>query len=149
MQRRRYALLLSTALGATSGCLSRNDDGSDRQTEGTPNCETLSRDVTIDELTGGDEDDQFALAGTVQETNADGRWVLVYDGTGVAKVTAESSPAGDALVDHPESGCIEFEGRVGNVPDRDDDDGRPLRISMYLGSLVSSEHAPTSTGTDA
>ncbi|NHN43344.1 hypothetical protein G9C85_17140 [Halorubellus sp. JP-L1] len=143
MQRRAFALLASAALGATTGCLAALDGSAETATAGRPNCETRSRDATIDELTKADEDDRFTLAGEIVETNDDGRWVLVHDGTGVAKVSAESSPAGDALVDHPQDDCIQFSGRVGNVPDHDD--GRLVQISMYLGELVTPEAAATPT----
>jgi len=134
----------AAALGSTTGCLTPRSGSSGTSPAGSANCGTRSRDATIAELTKADEDDQFTLAGKIEETNEDGRWVLVFDGTGVAKVSAESTPSGDALIDHPQAECIAFEGRVGNVPDREDD-GRPVQISMYLGGLASPDHTATST----
>lgn len=115
------AVLVIMVLILLSGCSSIGD---------TANCSEQYRDITIDDITHANQDAQFNLAGKITEKRPEQDWVLITDGTGIAKV---HEVFGGNLMSQPTNTCLEFTARVGSVTD-----GGNVDVIMYLGKYVGS-----------
>lgn len=91
------------------------------------NCKDLYRDITIDRI--DQQSAQFNLAGKITEKRPNEDWLLITDGTGVAKVY----PRSNELMRQPKDTCIEFTARVGTITD-----GGKVDVIMYLGEYIKS-----------
>lgn len=71
------------------------------------------------------------MAGQITEKRSDDYWVLISDGTGVARVDVANTNRGSQLMSQPKSECIEFNAIVSDVVG-----GGSADITMYYGELV-------------
>lgn len=122
MKRRLFqGVLVLVILSVVSGC---STVGS------TANCGDHYRDLTISQIEQQNQDIQFNLAGKITEKRPGQDWMLISDGTGVAKVHTFSS---DELMNQPTDKCIEFSAYVGSVAN-----GENVDVVMYLGEYIGS-----------
>lgn len=128
MKRRVYLITIAGTSALSSGCLS-----SGRIRGGSPNCTEIYRDSTINEIDESHKNSALDMAGQITEKRPDDRWVLISDGTGVAKVDVAGTKLGTQLMNQPESKCIEYNAIISDVVS-----GGSADVTMYYGELVNS-----------